>query len=175
MSDQDDQYYHKEMMTMYQLRAIYNDYSTCCYDFILGIECLNQRAISRAVKHFSQACSLTPKHHYNFNKYQSYLGLASVLSGNESGLLLCQRAIQDADAEGDLYLNLARAQRFSGNRLATIKALNAGLAVEADHSGLNEMRIVLGVRRSRPIIFLARQHYLNDLLGKMLRKNSLSQ
>ena len=159
---------------MYQLRAIYNDYSTCCYDFILGIECLNQRAISRAVNHFSQACRLTPRHHYNYHKYQSYLGLASVLSGNESGLLLCQQAIQDADAEGDLYLNLARAQRFSGNRLATIKALNAGLALEPDHAGLNDMRILLGVRRLKPIVFLPRQHYLNGLLGKMLRKNSLS-
>jgi len=160
---------------MYQLRAIYNDFSTCCYDFILGIECLNQRAINRAVKHFSQACSLTPKHHYNFNKYQSYLGLARVLSGNESGLRLCQRAVQGADAEGDLYLNLARAEWFYRKRLATLGALNEGLAVEADHAGLNEMRILLGVRRSKPIVFLSRQHYLNDLVGKMLRKNHLSQ
>ena len=156
---------------MYQLKTIYGDYSTCCYDFILGIEYLNQRAIPKAVKHFSQACSLTPKQHYNFNKYQSYLGLARVLSGQSCGLSLCQKAIQGGEPEGDLYLNLARAHRFSGNRMATLRALNEGLSIEADHDGLNELRIRLGVRRSKPIVFLPRQHYLNCVLGKMLRKN----
>jgi len=155
---------------MYQLKTIYSDYSTCCYDFIVGIEYLNQRSITKAVNHFSLACSLTPRQDYNFNKYQSYLGLANVLSGNQAGLLLCQQAIENEEADGDLYLNLARAEWFYRNRLATVKALNKGLAIEADHVGLIEMRDYLGVRRSNPVVFLPRQHYVNCLLGKMLRK-----
>lgn len=155
---------------MNQLKTIYGEYSTCCYDFIVGIEYLNQRAISKAVSHFSQACKLTPKQHYNFNKYQSYLGMANVLSGNHSGLMLCQRATEDGEVEGDLYLNLARAEWFYRNRPATVAALNKGLLIEADHEGLNEMRKHLGMRRSNPIAFLPRRHYLNCLFGKMLRK-----
>ncbi len=155
---------------MNQLKTIYNDYSTCCYDFIVGIDCLSQRDINKAVNHFSQACSLTPNQHYNFSKYQSYLGLANVLAGDQSGLQLCHQAIEEGEAEGDHFLNLARAEWFCRNRLATLTALNKGLDIEAEHAGLNEMRVHLGVRRSNPIAFLPRRHYLNCLLGKILRK-----
>ena len=95
--------------------------------------------------------------------------MARVLSGDVTGLDMCRQAAKSELIDGDVYLNLARAEWHVENRKATIIVLKKGLNIDNRHPGLRQMREQLGVRQRSPLPFLPRTHSLNKALGKLMR------
>ncbi|VAW61097.1 hypothetical protein MNBD_GAMMA09-486 [hydrothermal vent metagenome] len=154
---------------MAPLQVVYEDFSACCDEFVEGVSFLRDRVIPKAVNRFQQAYESVDRADVYHNKYASYCGLARVLSGDASGLEMCRAAVQNEMYDGDVYLNLARAEWFYENRKAVVIALKKGLQVDNRHPGLRQMREQLGVRQRSALPFLPRTHPLNQTLGKLLR------
>lgn len=155
---------------MAYLKAIYRDYSTCCKNFSDGIAYLQRRAIQDASQSFQLACDSISISHSLRNKYISYWGFARLLSGDIDGIKLCREAALKELSDGDVFLNLARAEFLLESRRRTIIALKQGLEVDAHHEGLWLMRNRLGIRKRKPLPFLQRAHPFNIKLGCFLRK-----
>ena len=156
---------------MAYLKAIYRDYSTCCKNFSDGIEYLQRRAIQEASRSFQQACDSVSTSHSFQNKYISYLGFARLLSGDIDGIKLCRKAALEEIRDGDVFLNLARAEFLLKSRRRTVLALERGLEIDSHHEGLWLMRNRLGIRKRKLLPFLQRAHPLNIRLGCLVRKN----
>lgn len=154
---------------MAPLLAVYEDFSACCNDFVEGVTYLKDRSMPKAVDSFKQAFESVSRADIYHNKYASYCGLARVLSGDSAGLELCRQAAVSELQDGDVYLNLARAEWHFENRKAAVVALKKGLQIDARHPGLRQMREQLGVRQRSPLPFLPRTHPLNQALGKLMR------
>ena len=157
---------------MSPLQVVYEDFSTCCDDFINGVAHLKERAIPQAIESFQQAYDSVKRSDVYHNKYESYCGLAKVLSGDRSGLEMCRHAAQNELSDGDVFYNLARAEWFYKQRKNTIIALKKGLQLDRRHPGMREMRKALGVRERCVLPFLPRTHPLNRKLGELLRSRS---
>ena len=154
---------------MSPLQAVYEDFSSCSNEFVEGIGHLKERAIPKAMQSFQQAYESVERSDVYRNKYASYCGLARVLSGDASGLELCRDAAASEIHDGDVFMNLARAEWFFKNRKNTVIALKKGLQIDNRHPGLRQMREQLGVRQRSPLPFLPRTHPLNQALGKLMR------
>ncbi len=107
---------------------------------------------------------------YNYNNVQSYYGLAQVLNSNENGLLLCRDAASKEMLDGDVFLNLACAELESNNRKRAIDAIQHGLKIDAGHARLNRACARLDCRKRICLGFLPRDHGLNRLLGRLMRR-----
>ena len=154
---------------MAPLKAVYEDFSACCDEFVEGVTYLKDRAMPKAVNRFQQAYESVGRADVYHNKYASYCGLARVLSGDSTGLQMCRNAAKSELHDGDVYLNLARAEWFYENRKAVVMALKKGLQIDNRHPGLRQMREQLGIRQRSPLPFLPRTHPLNHALGKLMR------
>ena len=106
-----------------------------------------------------------------YNKVQSYYGLAQVLNTNENGLLLCRDAASKEMFEGDVFLNLACAELESDNRKRAIDAIQHGLKVDANHVKLKRACSMLECRRKCCFGFLSREHKLNRFFGRLKRRS----
>lgn len=155
---------------MAPLQAVYEDFSSCCNEFVEGVTYLKDRAMPKAVSSFQQAYESVGRSDVYHNKYESYCGLARVLSGDASGLEMCRHAAKSELHDGDVFLNLARAEWFYENRKAVVVALKRGLQIDNRHPGLRQMRQQLGIRQRSPLPFLPRSHPLNHALGKLMRQ-----
>ena len=140
-------------------------------DFIEGYEFLKDRSMPKAVRSFRLAYESVDRSDVYHNKYASYSGLSRVLSGDSSGITLCREAVRGEIHDGDVFLNLARAECYLNNRKRTIVALKKGLHVDNRHPGLRLMREKLGIRQRSTLPFLPRTHPLNHALGKLLRSD----
>ena len=156
---------------MSPLQAVYEDFSSCCTEFVEGIEHLKERSIPQAMESFQLAYESVGRSDIYHNKYASYCGLARVLSGDRGGLELCRDAACSEIHDGDVFLNLARAEWYLKNRKNTVIALKKGLQIDNRHPGLRQMREQLGIRQRCPLPFLPRSHPLNQALGKLMRKD----
>ena len=156
---------------MAYLKAVYRDYSACCKSFSDGIEYLQRRAIQEASQSFQLACDSVSISHSFQNKYISYLGFARLLSGDIDGIKLCRKAALEEISDGDVFLNLARAEFLLESRRRTVFALERGLEIDAYHEGLWLMRKRLGIRKRKLLPFLQRAHPLNIKLGCLMRKH----
>jgi len=154
---------------MSPLFAVYEDFSFCCDEFVEGVSYLKDRSIPNAINSFQQAFESVDRADVYHNKYASYCGLARVLSGDASGLEMCREAAKSELHDGDVYLNLARAEWYFENRRATVIVLKKGLNIDNRHPGLRQMREQLGVRQRTALPFLPRTHPLNKTLGKLMR------
>jgi hypothetical protein len=154
------------------LEVTYNDYSHCCDYFKQGIEFLKSRSISSANKSFQLAFGSIDRNHSLHNTYLSYSGLAKILDGDSQGIDLCRQAVNLEFSNGDLFLNLARVEYFCENRKNAIFALQAGLEIDCQHSGLQLLQQKMGARQTKPISFLSRGHYLNQKIGRLFRKKN---
>jgi len=155
---------------MASLHPVYEDFSACCDEFVEGVSHLRDRAMPKAVSSFQQAYESVDRADVYHNKYASYCGLARVLSGDASGLAMCRQAAENEMHDGDVYLNLARAEWYYENRKAVIIALKKGLQIDNRHPGMRQMREQIGIRQRSPLPFLPRSHPLNHALGKLLRQ-----
>lgn len=154
---------------MSPLQPVYEDFSSCCDDFVAGVEHLKDHAMPKAVSSFKSAYDSVNRNDIYHNKYASYCGLSRVLSGDKSGLELCREASRNEIYDGDVFLNLARAEWYCENRKQTVVALKKGLQIDNRHPGLRLMREQLGIRQRSPLPFLPRSHPLNHALGKLMR------
>lgn len=101
--------------------------------------------------------------------YYSYLGraIASQERRVSEGLLLCRHAVRLECYQPENYANLARTYLLAGRRREAFQALARGLAVDADHPDLLNLRIELGARREPVLRFMSRCNPINQLLGRI--------
>ena len=104
-----------------------------------------------------------------YNNVQSYYGLALVLNSNEQGLLLCRNAANNERLNGDVFLNLACAELESDNRKRAIDMIQHGVKIDPGNDRLNRACARMECRKKCCIGFLAREHILNRLLGRLRR------
>ena len=156
---------------MEPLLAVYENSSACCAEFVEGMEHLRGRSIPKAIRSFRLAYESVDRSDAYHNKYASFCGLSRVLSGDSAGIELCREAARSETYDGDVFLNLARAELFLQNRKNSVITLKKGLQLDNRHPGLRLIRKQLGVRRRTPLPFLSRSHQLNQALGKLMRKS----
>lgn len=156
---------------MSPLQPVYEDFSSCCEEFVVGVGHLKDRSMPKAVRSFQKAYDAVDQSDVYHNKYASYSGLSRVLSGDITGLELCRKAARNEISDGDVYLNLARAEWYCKNRKLAVIVLKQGLRVDNRHPGLRLMREQLGIRQRSPLPFLPRSHPLNHALGKLMRSD----
>jgi hypothetical protein len=149
---------------------IYKDYSLHSKDFISGIRCLKAGLNQDAGRYFQLSFESVRHSDVYHNKYASFCGLLRVLHGDRGGLELCRDASRSEIHDGDVYLNLARAEWFYGNRKKTVFAIFDGMKVDNKHIGLHQIYKDLGIRVNQPIPWLGRKNRLNSWIGQLLRK-----
>ena len=106
-----------------------------------------------------------------YNKVQSYYGLAQVLNSNENGLLLCRDAASNERLDGDVFLNLVCAELESNNRKRAIDAIQQGIKIDARHVQLRRACAMLDCRKQCCFSFLHREHGLNRFFGRLMRRS----
>jgi len=136
-----------------------------------GHDSLMAKDYKAAQREFREALNSIDEHDELYNKAASYLGLAQVLTSDRNGLLLCRDAASSGVVEGDVYLNLACAEWHANNRKRAIEAVSRGREIDANHQQLVRASILIDSRRRNTVPYLPRQHLLNRLLGRMMRKN----
>ena len=135
-----------------------------------GYESLLVADYRAAKREFTEALKSVGEHHQRYNQIISYLGLAQVLTSDLNGLLLCRDAASFERVEADVYLNLACAEWHVANRQRAVDAINRGREVNTDHQQLLRVSGLIDSRRRNVLPFLKREHFLNRLLGRMMRK-----
>lgn len=152
------------------VQLVYGDLSQYCPEFKVGVGLFDIKANAKALHYFQLAYeSVTPSDIYH-NKYASYCGLVRVVNGDRGGLELCRDAARSEIHDGDVFLNLARAEWHYRNRKNTINALLKGLEVDERHPGLNQMCDDICMRKRTVIPMLGRNHPINQMVGKLFRK-----
>ncbi len=119
-----------------------------------------------AIEFFSEVCGSVGRDDEHNNRYQSWLGLAQALKGDEGGLVLCRLAAKNERWDGDVLLNLAQAEEAFGNRTKALRAIERGLELSKKHEGLLELLSKLDRRRKPAIPFLSRDNFLNRMIGR---------
>ena len=155
---------------MAYIKAVYVDSNKCCEDFIKGTELLEQCLHKDASQCFQRACDSIPDSHSFFPKYHSYYGFSCVLSGEYEAIKICRSAVQLYPFDGDICMNLARAEIVLNNRIVALEVIHTGLRFSKNHEGLQKLKIKLGVRKRKVIPFISRNNPVNVALGKRMRK-----
>lgn len=108
-------------------------------------------------------------------RHLSYCGLllAIVRAHVREGLELCERALEVAWYDPEMYLNLARLHFYTGWQSRATEVLRMGLRIDpGDRRLLSEIQRV-SIRNKPALGFLDRGHALNRVLGR-LRSRFLS-
>lgn len=155
---------------MSYIKAVYFDLNECCEDFVKGIELLEQSSVQDASNFFQRACNSVSGEHRFFSKYHSYYGFSCLLSGKYKAIDLCRHAVKKTPFDGDVCMNLARAEILLENRLEALSVIKAGLRYSSNHVGLQQLQSNLGVRKRKPLPFLSRSNPISIALGKRMRK-----
>lgn len=149
---------------------VYGDLSPYCNDFKVAVDLFYSKATIKALHHFQIAYESVNRNNVYHNKYASFCGLVRVINGDRGGLPLCREVALNEKCDGDVLLNLARAEWYFQNRKNTIQALHKGRQIDALHPGIIKMREELGIRKHKVLPGLTRNHALNSFLGKLRRK-----
>jgi hypothetical protein len=101
--------------------------------------------------------------------YFSYLGhaMARCCRSYESGLALCEHALELEFFRPENHLNLASILALKHDRAGAYRAMKEGLRLSPRHRGLLALELRLGRRQPAVIGFLGRDHGLNRWLGRM--------
>jgi hypothetical protein len=101
--------------------------------------------------------------------FYSYLGfcIARFDRRYRDGITLAKHAVQKEFFQPDNYLNLGKIYLLVENRKGAHEAVAKGLAMDAQHAGLQALRQELGVRRAPVLSFLDRANPVNQLLGRI--------
>jgi tetratricopeptide (TPR) repeat protein len=94
-------------------------------------------------------------------------GVARFQGKHREGLQLCEHAIKLQYYEADNHWNLARVHVLASNRKQAVVALERALKLDPEHSGLNELKQEIGLRRPPVLKWLDRDHPLNKFLGRL--------
>ena len=141
-------------------------------EFSKGLNALESEDYKGAVRDFELVAKSIDKHDDQYNRVASYLGLSRVLINDDSGLLMCRDAAGNEKTFGDVFLNTACAEWHSNQRKRAIDTVYKGLVVDSGHQQLKKVVAMLDSRKSSVINFLDRNHVLNRLLGRLLRRQS---
>lgn len=97
----------------------------------------------------------------------SHLGysMAKVEGQKRKGLRLCREAIRREFYHPECYALLAKVYLLSGEKQGAIEAIQKGLKIDPESTGLHVLQQELGVRRPPPIPALSRNNPLNRLLS----------
>lgn len=155
---------------MSYIRAVYQDLNQCCDEFVKGVELLEQCFIKDAVNYFRRACeSVIPGDQF-YLKYKSYYGFSRLLNGENSAIGICRSVVEACPFDGDICMNLARAEIVLSNRLEALEVIEMGLRFSTDHDGLKALKKKIGVRTRKPLPLLSRNNPLSSALGRRMRK-----
>lgn len=138
--------------------------------FDKGCDALKGEDFKAAEHNFRNALNSVHEGHQLYNKIASFYGLAQVLIEDPNGLLLCRDVASSEANDGDVFLNLACAEWHSDNRERAIDAVARGRAIDAGHIQLERAGQLLDSRRAHVIPYLPRQHILNRMLGRLVRR-----
>ncbi len=153
------------------IRASYFDTAQCCQPFNQGVELLEQSRHGESVEYFRRALNSVTDADPFYYKYQSYYGLSCLLNGDASAIGHCRHAVDYCPYDGDVCMNLARAELLMSNRLRALETIELGLSFSSGHSGLRLLRTRVGVRARKPLPLLPRGCFLSHFVGRRLRKN----
>ena len=155
---------------MSYIKAVYLDLNQCNDDFVKGIELLERSLLDEAAESFQRACQSISVDHEFFSKYHSFYGFSCLLNGEYEAIKLCRTAVRSYPFDGDICMNLARAEIILNNRSAALDVIRTGLRFSENHEGLQKLKIKLGVRKRKPKPFISRNNPINVALGKRMRK-----
>lgn len=151
---------------------VYKDNTLYCTEFQEATRHLQDYRLAEAGHLFQLAYESVKRNDIYHNKYASFCGVVRAMNGDYGGLDLCRDAARCEFYDGDVYLNLARAEWLQRSRKRTVAAIQKGLSIDETHPGLQQMQQELGVRQHNPIPLLKRQNCFNCLVGKLLRKEN---
>ena len=102
-------------------------------------------------------------------RYLSYFGLCLAMTngGLHEAVRCCRTAARQEGYRPDLCWNLGRVLLMAGRRREAHRALNWGLRMQPDHSGILTELARMGRRQRAVLPFLPRGHALNVLLGRI--------
>lgn len=139
--------------------------------FDKGRDALKAGDYKAAESKFKLAFQSIDEQHALYNRVASFLGLAQVLVSDLNGLLLCRDAASSEARDGDVFLNLACAELHTENRGRAFDALARGRKIDRKHEQLIRACLLLDARRRNVIPLLPRDHLLNQLLGRLMRRS----
>ncbi len=118
-----------------------------------------------AFEHLSRAYLADPQN----AKYRSSYALALGLVRRQflGAIELARGALRQEFYNPELYSNLAQIYLAFGFKADAIRFLRRGLMVDPDHELLHRRLADLGVRRRPPLLFLPRNHRVNQWLGRV--------
>ncbi|MCB0272762.1 MAG: hypothetical protein KDD46_07095 [Bdellovibrionales bacterium] len=134
-----------------------------------GIDIL-ENSNDKATAHnlFKQAFDLFPDNPkinswigYSYGIYQDKIAL---------GLRHCKMAVDSGVPDALFYRNIGKLYLLQKNKRAAIGAFARGLQIEKSNSSILKEWSALGFRRKPFFGFLSRDHFLNQLMGKITWK-----
>ena len=101
--------------------------------------------------------------------FYSYLGYGIALRQQRisEGMTLCRHSIKVEFYQSENYLNLARTCVLARDRKGAVRAVRDGLKIDPHQPELLVLYQDLGIRGLPVLPFLDRQHFLNQLLGRI--------
>jgi tetratricopeptide (TPR) repeat protein len=101
----------------------------------------------------------------------SYCGYTFALGRNclETGLRMCQKAVEKSSNSPDLLCNLGEVYLACGNRVEAHRVFTRGIEINPGHTRIGAQLRQMGIRRPPVFHFLPRGHFLNRVLGRSLR------
>src|SRR5262245_35559917 len=139
--------------------------------FKRGLACLERKTYQEAASYFQAAIDLErAQSSKNTNmRFLSFLGLALNLAQvrSDEGLKMCEQAAKREFFDPDVFCNLGIVYLRHRQRGPAFAAFHRGLALRPKHRRILE-ELDRYDRRSQPVFpFLARQHTLNILGGRL--------
>lgn len=139
--------------------------------FRRGLGALSEGEPSQAVVHFESAIRLEREHRVTRPqmRYLSYYGvsLAQARRATPDSVRACETAARVDFFNPDLHLNLGRVYLIAGKRSSALATLERARRMAPWHKGIQAELSRLNRRSSPPVVWLDRDHLLNQVLGRL--------
>jgi tetratricopeptide (TPR) repeat protein len=134
-------------------------------EFKKGVELLKSEYPQKALVRFRRAFESDQHNPY----YISFLGLtiARAQRNWDQASELCEIAVQIKPTEIQFHLNLAEVCASAGLREKALDKLDIALERFGEDAQLRQARSKVEMRRTPPLPFIRREHFLNRELGKL--------
>jgi len=152
------------------IKAAYLNVNQCCENFIKGIALLEQGLANDAIVYFQQAYESVGDNQPLFLKYRSYYGFSCLLNGQDEAIDLCRHAAKLNPSDGDICMNLSRAEIFLENHTGALVTVVSGLRLSPDHEGLQALKINLKARKVTPLLQRIMHNSIWPSVSKQLSK-----
>jgi tetratricopeptide (TPR) repeat protein len=134
-------------------------------EFKKGVEMLKSANPQKALLRFRRAFEVDQHNPY----YISFLGLSIARAQRnwDQASELCEIAVQIKPTEIQFHLNLAEVCASAGLREKALDKLDIALERFGEDPQLRQARSKVELRRTPPLPFIRREHFLNRELGKL--------